>query len=199
VSDSRSALLRAAAEEFAQQGLKGTRVSAIVRRSGVNERMIYHHFGSKDGLYLAVVADQREGIGEAWQPRLAEALTLPPYDGMRLALTALLETFRQRPLLLALLAHEWLSGAAVAPFPTADALPAQLRTIYDRGQRDGTFPAQVPFELAYGVAVGSIVAHCLFGARFMEATTPDHSPEAKTADVAIGQLMDGMTGPAPRD
>ncbi len=53
--DSRSALLVAAAEEFARRGLQGTRVQAIVKRAGVNERMIYHHFGNKEGLYRAVL------------------------------------------------------------------------------------------------------------------------------------------------
>src|SRR5689334_24780916 len=71
--DSRDALLQAAAEEFARSGLKGTRIREIVQRSGVNERMIYHHFGSKEGLFRAVVEHEFGGMGQAWHDVLARA------------------------------------------------------------------------------------------------------------------------------
>src|SRR6266498_4700941 len=67
MTDSRSALLAAAAEEFARHGPKGARVQAIVERAGVNERMIYHHFGSKDGLYAAALEAQASGLVGAWR------------------------------------------------------------------------------------------------------------------------------------
>src|SRR5882762_3303529 len=68
MSESRAVLLAAAAEVFARHGFKGTRIQEIVQVAGVNERMIYHHFGSKDGLYRAVIEDQRAQLGMAWQP-----------------------------------------------------------------------------------------------------------------------------------
>src|SRR4030081_544040 len=74
MSDSRAVLLEAAAEEFAKHGPKGTRIQAIVRAAGVNERMIYHHFGSKDGLYTAVMQDQRYRLGAAWRPVIEQAM-----------------------------------------------------------------------------------------------------------------------------
>ena len=61
--DTRRILLDAASVEFALSGLEGARMHAIVKRAGVNERMVYHHFGSKQGLYEAVLADQRASIG----------------------------------------------------------------------------------------------------------------------------------------
>ena len=51
----RATILAAATEEFTTKGLKGARVDAIARRSGANKRMIYHYFGNKEGLYLAVL------------------------------------------------------------------------------------------------------------------------------------------------
>jgi AcrR family transcriptional regulator len=189
MKDARAALLQAAAEEFAEAGLKGARIQSIVRRSGVNERMIYHHFGSKEGLYLATVEAQRAGIGQQWHPVLEQAATMSPYDGMRSALRGLLEVFRQRPLLLALLMHEWLSGSAISPLPTPAMLPAQLRVIYESGQRDGTFTA-APFELAYGVAVSALVSATVFAGRQWNGVDPGWS-----ADDIVTQLVDGMTGP----
>jgi TetR/AcrR family transcriptional regulator len=51
----REAILAAAQHEFARKGLSGGRVDAIARRARANKRMIYHYFGSKDGLYLAAL------------------------------------------------------------------------------------------------------------------------------------------------
>jgi len=51
----RSRLLAAATAEFARHGFSGARVERIVARGRVNMRMVYHHFGSKKGLYIAVL------------------------------------------------------------------------------------------------------------------------------------------------
>ena len=51
----REAILAAAQREFAAKGLSGGRVDEIARRAHANKRMIYHYFGSKDGLYLAAL------------------------------------------------------------------------------------------------------------------------------------------------
>lgn len=56
-SASRRAILSAGIEVFADRGRAGARVEDIVRRSGVNVRMLYHHFGSKEGLYEQVVRE----------------------------------------------------------------------------------------------------------------------------------------------
>jgi len=51
----RARILSAARREFAAKGIAGARVDAIARRAGVNKRMLYHYFGSKDGLFVAVL------------------------------------------------------------------------------------------------------------------------------------------------
>jgi AcrR family transcriptional regulator len=51
----RRAILDAAFIEFSDNGLSGARVDAIAARTGTNVRMIYYYFGSKDGLYRAVL------------------------------------------------------------------------------------------------------------------------------------------------
>ena len=58
----REAILVAAQDEFAAKGLAGGRVNVIARRAGANKRMIYHYFGSKDGLYLAALERVYEGL-----------------------------------------------------------------------------------------------------------------------------------------
>lgn len=51
----RMRLLEAAISEFSEQGFHGARTDRIVRRAGANVRMLYHYFGSKDDLYVAVL------------------------------------------------------------------------------------------------------------------------------------------------
>src|SRR5437879_6360794 len=52
---SRSRILEGAAEEFATSGFSGARIDRISRRTKLNVRMIYYYFGSKKGLYRAVL------------------------------------------------------------------------------------------------------------------------------------------------
>jgi AcrR family transcriptional regulator len=47
----REKLLQAAVGVFCQKGYDGGRIEEIVTISGVNVRMVYHYFGSKEGLY----------------------------------------------------------------------------------------------------------------------------------------------------
>lgn len=47
----REKLLKAAVGVFCQKGFDGGRIEEIVSLSGVNVRMVYHYFGSKEGLY----------------------------------------------------------------------------------------------------------------------------------------------------
>lgn len=48
-------ILVVATEEFATHGLAGARVDAIAEKTRTSKRMIYYYFGSKEGLYLAVL------------------------------------------------------------------------------------------------------------------------------------------------
>ena len=53
----RENILQEAIVEFVQQGLSGARVDAIAERIHTSKRMIYYYFGSKEGLYVAVLED----------------------------------------------------------------------------------------------------------------------------------------------
>ena len=51
----RQNILAVARQEFAERGLSGGRVDAIAARMRTTKRMIYYYFGSKEGLYQAVL------------------------------------------------------------------------------------------------------------------------------------------------
>jgi AcrR family transcriptional regulator len=199
--DSRSALLAAAAEEFARHGPKGARIQAIVGRAGVNERMIYHHFGSKDGLYTAVLEAQAHGLVQAWRRIIDQAATMAPYEGMRTVLAGFADLFAARPLLVALTLHEALGGWRTLPLPSAEMAPfPELRELYERGQRQGVFRADCPFEIAHGVAMSALVGSAVLaprGAELLKAAGLD-ADLAGLGDQVVGQLLDGMTGPPDR-
>jgi AcrR family transcriptional regulator len=48
-------ILQAATAEFSEKGIGGARVDTIAERAGTNKRMLYHYFGDKTGLYVAVL------------------------------------------------------------------------------------------------------------------------------------------------
>lgn len=52
-----SGILEVALQEFADKGLDGARMDAIAAATHTSKRMIYYYFGSKEGLYLAVLEE----------------------------------------------------------------------------------------------------------------------------------------------
>ncbi|MEU6411597.1 TetR family transcriptional regulator [Microbispora sp. NPDC046933] len=50
-------ILDAATEEFAQRGIAGARIERIIAAARTNKAQLYGYFGSKEGLFDAVVAD----------------------------------------------------------------------------------------------------------------------------------------------
>src|SRR5262245_32396982 len=78
---SRPALLAAARAAFSERGLEGGRVDDIAQRAGVNKQLVYHYFGSKDGLYTAVLEQVYREIRD--QESALELDTLPAEAAMR--------------------------------------------------------------------------------------------------------------------
>ncbi len=80
-TETRAAILRAAADVFAQSGLAGARTETIARAAGVNKALLYYYFKSKDGLYCAVLEEHlrefsRRGLEVLDSPGSARSLVL---------------------------------------------------------------------------------------------------------------------------
>jgi AcrR family transcriptional regulator len=74
-------ILAIATEEFSAMGLTGARVDAIAERTNTTKRMLYYYFGSKEGLYEAVLEKVYGDIREHEQAlRLNE---MDPTEGLR--------------------------------------------------------------------------------------------------------------------
>ena len=62
--ESRAAILRAAAKEFAELGIAGARIDAIAREAHVNKALLYYYFTDKETLYGAVLDNAFSGMKE---------------------------------------------------------------------------------------------------------------------------------------
>jgi AcrR family transcriptional regulator len=61
-------LLDAARAEFARYGIAGARVNRIAKNAGVSKERIYGHFGNKEDLFNAVLADAMSNLMGAVRP-----------------------------------------------------------------------------------------------------------------------------------
>jgi len=64
----RSRILRAAVEEFAEHGSAGARVDRIAAKAGANKESIYRYFGSKQGLLRRVLDEYLNTRGDEIGP-----------------------------------------------------------------------------------------------------------------------------------
>jgi len=62
-------ILAAALRDFSARGINGARVDAIAERADTNKRMLYYYFGSKDGLFRAVLRHRLSEQTPASAPR----------------------------------------------------------------------------------------------------------------------------------
>jgi TetR/AcrR family transcriptional regulator len=102
-------LLTAARREFAQIGLAGARVDEIAARAGVNKQLVYHYFGDKDALYLAVLEWVYEEIRE--QEHKLNLEGLPPEQAIRKLIESSFDHLAAHPDFIVLLNDENRGGA----------------------------------------------------------------------------------------
>ena len=152
----RAAILRAATAEITAKGLTGARVDAIAVRAGVNKRMLYHYFGDKQGLYLAVLEHTYAAIRAA---EIGLNLTeLDPVAGMRRLVLFTWQYFIDHPEFLSLLATENMNRAAYLKkskqIRTLHApLVGMIEVLLKRGAAAKVFRAGVdPIELYISIA-----------------------------------------------
>src|SRR5258708_12537991 len=108
-ADTRRKLLTAARREFAKNGLAGARVDEIADRAGVNKQLVYHYFGDKDALYLAVLEWVYEEIRT--QERKLNLEGLPPDRAIKKLIESSFDHLALHPDFIVLLNDENRNGA----------------------------------------------------------------------------------------
>jgi AcrR family transcriptional regulator len=151
-----AAILAAAVQEFAEKGYGGARINRIAARANINKRMLYHYFGGKDALYLAVLEGAYVAIRSA-EHRLHLA-DRGPVEGMRTLILFTWRYFLDHPEFLSLLATENLHRAkflkrSAQIFDLHSPLVAQISTLLQRGAKEGQFRADTdPVQVYMSIA-----------------------------------------------
>lgn len=74
-------IIQVATEEFSEVGYSGARIDRIADRMNTSKRMIYYYFGSKEGLYSAVLLEYYRNLrGAEADLRLDEK---PPLEALK--------------------------------------------------------------------------------------------------------------------
>jgi AcrR family transcriptional regulator len=149
-------IVEVATHEFAQKGYSGARVDAIANRTRTSKRMIYYYFGSKEGLYLAVLEEAYSGI------RRAEATldleTLPPEKALSTIVGFTFDYYNKHPEFVRLvMAENIMDGAHMARSKTISKLNVTvidaMRRIISRGQKARLFRRDIdPIELHMSIS-----------------------------------------------
>jgi AcrR family transcriptional regulator len=142
----RQEILAAAREEFAEHGLSGARVDAIAARTNTVKRMIYYYFGSKEGLYLAVLEEAYADIR-----RFEDQLNLdryPPVEALRRLVDFTFDYDEAHPDFIRLVSNENMHHAehmarSVTIRDLNRGVIKMLERVLDRGKREGVFRQSV--------------------------------------------------------
>ncbi len=189
----RSAILDAACELAARDGLEGLTIGALAERMGMSKSGVFAHFGSREDLQIAVL--------KAYERRFVEDVLKPGLDAPRglERLRAIFGHWLDRTAVEAASACIWISGATEyddRPGSVRDELVGMVRSwqrelvrairqAIDTGElRADTDPGELVFDL-YGVI---LVLH--HDARLM-----DSSDAPARARRAFDRLIDAYRAP----
>ena len=149
-------ILDVATREFADKGYAGARVDDMAEAMRTSKRMIYYYFGSKDGLYIAVLEQAYRRI-RAHEAGL-HLDDLPPEDALRKLVAATVDYHRANPHFTRLVMTEnihrgeFLKRSSVIQKLNVPAIDAVHR-IYQRGVKAKQFRAGVdPVDLHMSIS-----------------------------------------------
>ena len=141
----RRRILDAGQSEFAQHGYSGANVARIAAAARCNIRMIYHYFGSKEHLYLAVLERAYKRIRAHERQLRLEAYE--PVAGMRQLVEFTFDYLLEYPELVAMIRNENLLGARFLKNSrqvpqTTRPLVQSIEDLLARGRATGAFHAE---------------------------------------------------------
>ena len=149
---------QAALAEFSEMGYGGARVDTIAKRAGVNKRMLYHYYGSKDDLFLYVLERAYEKIRS--HEAMLDLGNLNPEQAVKELVTFTFRYHRDNPEFMRLLNNENLYKAEHIKqskkirqmhSPFVD----MMKDVLLRGERVGHFRANVD-PVQFYITVASV-------------------------------------------
>ncbi|MBI1204283.1 MAG: TetR family transcriptional regulator [Rhodopseudomonas sp.] len=135
-------LLEAATAEFSRRGYEGARIERIIAKAGCNMRMLYHYYGSKQKLYLAVLERIYADIREKEQQLALDHLA--PLEGITALVDFTYSHFAENKDFVQITLNENVErGVHLARLHSvqekSSPLLAQITTLLKRGRDDGVF------------------------------------------------------------
>jgi len=135
-------ILEVATAEFAAKGLSGARIDEIAAATRTSKRMIYYYFGSKEGLYVAVLEEAYSRIRRIESNLHLEDLA--PEDALRKLVGFTFDYQLENPDFIRLVMTENINrGEFLAQSKTIQQLnvPAidAVRQVYERGVKARVF------------------------------------------------------------
>ena len=183
-SDTRAAILDAAARRFATAGYDRASLRAIARDAGVDQKLIAHYFGSKQQLFVAA-------IGMPVNPaEILPAVLAGGCEGLADRLAGVLATLLEQPDF-----HQRLTGVvrAAASHPDAARMMREFLTREVFAPIASTLDADEPLLRAN--LVGSQVVGLLM-ARYVIAVEPLASTPAPVVAAAVAPTLERyLVGP----
>ena len=142
----RNEILEIATQEFAERGYSGGRVDEIAARTRTTKRMIYYYFGSKEGLWIAVLERSYASIRAAEQDLKVDHLE--PREAIRQLAGFTFDHHESRPDFIRLVSVENIHNAEhMARFTSFASLNtpviALIERILKRGYAEGVFRRHV--------------------------------------------------------
>lgn len=199
-------ILDAATTEFTNKGIEGARIDEIARAAGVNKRMLYHYFGSKDGLFQSVLEKIYQDIRAAEEN--LDLVDRDPMEAMAELCTFSFDWFVEHPEFISILNEENLHGAIHAKesdsvFNLNMPLVNTISKVLQRGEVTGDFRPNVdPIELYISIAGVSYLyfsnLHTLseiFG-RNLSSAEELKKRRSHVVDVILGYLCHPKTQPS---
>jgi len=148
---SRANILAVATEEFSAKGLSGGRVDEIAERTHTSKRMIYYYFGSKEGLYEAVLEKCYANVRQI--DTSLDLESMPPENALRQLVRVTFDFHNTDPDFVRLVMNENIhKGAHIGQVSSikarAKAVVTMLQGLIDRGVAAKVFrPDLDPVEL----------------------------------------------------
>ncbi|MCY1015729.1 TetR/AcrR family transcriptional regulator [Pyxidicoccus sp. MSG2] len=132
------AILVAAAEVFAEQGLTAARMETIAERAGVSVGTLYNHFDDRAALLDALLKRRREALLKRLDAALAESQGRPFREQLATFLAALADHVAEHGgFLRVLMQSEELVQKKHGQSPSRAELHKRLETLVSRGVRAG--------------------------------------------------------------
>ena len=157
----REAVLEAATTEFAEKGFDGARVDEIAGRTGIRKNVLYYYFGSKEGLFAAVLERTYAAIRAAQEDM--NLRDMDPVEAMRKLVFFTGESWGRHPEFLRLLQSENLNrGRHIRKSAVIrqmyNPLLETIRSLLDRGVASDVFRPGIDAVDLY-ISITSLSAH----------------------------------------